>query len=113
WTNCPGEELRCRCLNSCSRRSDFAHQGRVAPSSSPPFFASSAESAVDMISPVRLVECPRDAWQGLQQQIPTATKVAYLCALVAAGFKHIDAVSFVSRKAVPPMGDSVEVLKQL
>ena len=66
-----------------------------------------------MISPVRLIECPRDAWQGLQQQIPTETKVAYLRALVAAGFKHIDAVSFVSPKAVPQMADSEEVLKQL
>src|SRR5438477_10319672 len=62
---------------------------------------------------LKLIECPRDAWQGLQQQIPTATKVAYLCGLVAARFKHIDAVSFVSLKAVPQMADSEEVLKQL
>src|SRR5437870_9475992 len=62
---------------------------------------------------LKLIECPRDAWQGLQQQIPTATKVAYLRGLVAAGFKHIDAVSFVSPKAVPQMADSEEVLKQL
>src|SRR5436190_15654557 len=62
---------------------------------------------------VKLVECPRDAWQGLKGQIPTETKVAYLKALIAAGFKHIDAVSFVSPKAVPQMADSEDVLKQL
>src|SRR5947209_3733530 len=66
-----------------------------------------------MNSEIKLVECPRDAWQGLQHQIPTATKVGYLRALIAAGFKHIDAVSFVSPQAVPQMADSEEVLKQL
>jgi hydroxymethylglutaryl-CoA lyase len=59
------------------------------------------------------VECPRDAWQGLSGQIPTTTKAEYLRALISAGFKHIDAVSFVSPKAVPQMADSEEVLKQL
>jgi hydroxymethylglutaryl-CoA lyase len=62
---------------------------------------------------VKLVECPRDAWQGLPGQIPSATKVEYLKALVAAGFKHIDAVSFVSPKAVPQMADSEKVLNDL
>jgi hydroxymethylglutaryl-CoA lyase len=62
---------------------------------------------------VKLIECPRDAWQGLPGQIPTDTKVAYLRALVAAGFKHIDAVSFVSPEAVPQMADSEAVLKKL
>ena len=62
---------------------------------------------------VTLIECPRDAWQGLPGQIPTATKVEYLRALVAAGFKHIDAVSFVSPKAVPQMADSEKVLSEL
>jgi hydroxymethylglutaryl-CoA lyase len=62
---------------------------------------------------VKLIECPRDAWQGLQQQIPTALKARYLRALIAAGFKHIDAVSFVSPKAVPQMADSEMVLQQL
>ena len=60
-----------------------------------------------------MIECPRDAWQGLAGQIPTATKVQYLKALIAAGFKHIDAVSFVSPKAVPQMADSEEVLRKL
>jgi hydroxymethylglutaryl-CoA lyase len=62
---------------------------------------------------VKLIECPRDAWQGLPHQIPTARKVEYLRGLVAAGFRHIDAVSFVSPKAVPQMADSEAVLEQL
>ena len=62
---------------------------------------------------VKLIECPRDAWQGLPQQIPTERKVEYLRALMAAGFRHIDAVSFVSPKAVPQMADSEQVLAQL
>jgi hydroxymethylglutaryl-CoA lyase len=63
--------------------------------------------------PAKLIECPRDAWQGLPRQIPTPLKVEYLRGLIAAGFKHIDAVSFVSPKAVPQMADSEEVLAQL
>jgi hydroxymethylglutaryl-CoA lyase len=62
---------------------------------------------------VKMIECPRDAWQGIRMQIPAAIKVQYLRALIGAGFKHIDAVSFVSPKAVPQMADSEEVLKQL
>jgi hydroxymethylglutaryl-CoA lyase len=62
---------------------------------------------------VKLIECPRDAWQGLPRQIPTGRKVEYLRGLVAAGFRHIDAVSFVSPKAVPQMADSEAVLEQL
>ena len=60
---------------------------------------------------MKIIECPRDAWQGLEKHIPTAAKVEYLSALVAAGFKHIDAVSFVSPKAVSQMADSEEVMK--
>ena len=63
--------------------------------------------------PVKLVECPRDAWQGLPRQIPTEFKVQYLRALINAGFKHIDAVSFVSPRAVPQMTDSEQVLENL
>jgi hydroxymethylglutaryl-CoA lyase len=55
---------------------------------------------------VKLIECPRDAWQGLKGQIPTYIKADYLKALISAGFKHIDAASFVSPKAVPQMADS-------
>jgi hydroxymethylglutaryl-CoA lyase len=62
---------------------------------------------------VKLIECPRDAWQGLSRQVPTELKVRYLCALIEAGFKHIDAVSFVSPKAVPQMADSENVLEQI
>ncbi len=62
---------------------------------------------------VKLIECPRDAWQGLKTPIPTDIKVEYLHALISAGFKHIDAVSFVSPSAVPQMADSEEVMKQL
>jgi len=62
---------------------------------------------------IKLIECPRDAWQGLKGQIPTDLKVNYLQALVSAGFKHIDAVSFVSPNAVPQMADSEDVLKEL
>jgi len=62
---------------------------------------------------VKLIECPRDAWQGLKKLIPTEVKAQYLRALIEAGFKHIDAVSFVSPKAVPQMADSEKVLGQL
>jgi len=62
---------------------------------------------------VKLIECPRDAWQGLPGQIPPERKAEYLRGLVAAGFQHIDAASFVSPKAVPQMADSEAVLEQL
>lgn len=66
-----------------------------------------------MAEEIKIIECPRDAWQGLSGQIPAQVKVQYLKALIAAGFKHIDAVSFVSPKAVPQMADSEEVLRRL
>jgi hydroxymethylglutaryl-CoA lyase len=66
-----------------------------------------------MSEAVKLTECPRDAWQGLKGQIPAELKTNYLQALISAGFKHIDAVSFVSPNAVPQMADSEEVLKEL
>ena len=62
---------------------------------------------------VKIIECPRDAWQGLPQLIPTGVKVEYLKRLVAAGFRHIDAVSFVSPKHVKQMADSEEVMQAL
>lgn len=62
---------------------------------------------------VKLIECPRDAWQGLHGVIPADLKANYLKTLINAGFKHIDAVSFVSPQAVPQMADSEEVLKEL
>jgi hydroxymethylglutaryl-CoA lyase len=62
---------------------------------------------------ITLIECPRDAWQGLSRVIPTELKTRYLRSLIDAGFKHIDAVSFVSPKAVPQMADSEKVLEQI
>lgn len=66
-----------------------------------------------MENEVKIVECPRDAWQGLPIQIPAETKAGYLRSLIDAGFTHIDAVSFVSPAAVPQMADSERVLKLL
>ncbi|MGA8677533.1 MAG: hydroxymethylglutaryl-CoA lyase [Candidatus Acidiferrales bacterium] len=60
-----------------------------------------------------IVECPRDAWQGLRQVIPTEEKVQYLSRLISLGFRHIDAVSFVSPKHVPQMADSEAVMARL
>jgi hydroxymethylglutaryl-CoA lyase len=62
---------------------------------------------------VKLIECPRDAWQGLPDLIPTDHKAAYLRELILAGFAHIDAVSFVSPKHVKQMADSEEVMSTL
>src|ERR1700756_4434412 len=62
---------------------------------------------------VKLIECPRDAWQGLPKTIPVEAKVEYLRSLIDAGFRHIDAVSFVSAAAVPQMADSERVLNFL
>ena len=66
-----------------------------------------------MTNTVKLIECPRDAWQGLPELIPTDTKVVYLRELIRAGFQHIDAVSFVSPKHVRQMADSEEVMCKL
>jgi len=66
-----------------------------------------------MSDSVKLIECPRDAWQGLKGIIPADLKADYLKALISVGFKHIDAVSFVSPKAVPQMADSEQVLREL
>ena len=65
-----------------------------------------------MSEPVTLIECPRDAWQGLAEIIPTEVKVDYLLQLASAGFKHIDAVSFVSPKHVKQMADSEDVMRE-
>jgi hydroxymethylglutaryl-CoA lyase len=62
---------------------------------------------------IKIIECPRDAWQGLPAQIPHEVKAEYLRRLIAAGFTHIDAVSFVSPAAVPQMTDSEQVLEEL
>jgi len=62
---------------------------------------------------VKIVECPRDAWQGLTKIIPTEVKASYLRMLIDTGFRHIDAVSFVSPKHVAQMADSEAVLERL
>jgi hydroxymethylglutaryl-CoA lyase len=69
-----------------------------------------AELLLAMNSEVKIVECPRDAWQGLPKPIPAEIKADYLRTLVDAGFRHIDAVSFVSPQAVPQMADAEQVL---
>jgi hydroxymethylglutaryl-CoA lyase len=66
-----------------------------------------------MSGPTKLIECPRDAWQGLQDFIPTEYKAEYLKELVLAGFVHIDAVSFVSPKHVKQTADSEQVMAKL
>ena len=66
-----------------------------------------------MANEVTIVECPRDAWQGLREVIPTEEKVQYLSRLIALGFRHIDAVSFVSPKHVPQMADSEAVMARV
>ena len=66
-----------------------------------------------MAEATKLIECPRDAWQGLQEFIPTEYKVEYLNELIRTGFKHIDAVSFVSPKHVKQMADSEDVMAKL
>jgi len=63
-----------------------------------------------MAESVTLIECPRDAFQGLPHFIPTETKIDYLLSLIDAGFKDIDFGSFVSAKAVPQMQDTPQVL---
>jgi hydroxymethylglutaryl-CoA lyase len=62
---------------------------------------------------VTIVECPRDAFQGLPQFIPTPVKIDYLISLLRAGFTHIDFGSFVSPRAVPQMQDTEQVLAAL
>ena len=62
---------------------------------------------------VKIIECPRDAWQGLPKVMPSEVKAQYLRALIEVGFTSIDAVSFVSEKAVPQMADSELVLDYL
>jgi hydroxymethylglutaryl-CoA lyase len=65
------------------------------------------------MDPIKLIECPRDAWQGLPEIIPAEEKARYLRELIVAGFQHIDAVSFVSPKHVKQMADSEEVMTRL
>ena len=65
------------------------------------------------MNPIKIIECPRDAMQGIKPIIPTERKVKYLQALLRVGFDTIDFGSFVSPKAIPQMQDTAEVLAQL
>src|SRR5215467_4787981 len=65
-----------------------------------------------MTEDLKIIECPRDAWQALDDFIPTEYKAEYLRELVLAGFRHIDAVSFVSPKHVKQVADSEEVMEK-
>jgi len=62
---------------------------------------------------LKIIECPRDAMQGIKSQIPTAKKVQYLNQLLKVGFHTLDFGSFVSPKAIPQMADTADVLKRL
>ncbi len=62
---------------------------------------------------VKIIECPRDAWQGLKKIIPSDVKAEYIAKLIQAGFRHLDAVSFVAPKFVPQMADSELVMEKL
>lgn len=65
------------------------------------------------MSEVKIIECPRDAMQGLHDFIPTETKIAYINSLLKCGFDTIDFGSFVSPQAIPQLKDTAEVLKHL
>ena len=66
-----------------------------------------------MTPPIKIIECPRDAMQGIKTMIPTAQKVQYLQSLLRVGFDTIDFGSFVSPRAIPQMADTAQVLAQL
>ncbi|MGR7811825.1 hydroxymethylglutaryl-CoA lyase [Lacinutrix undariae] len=66
-----------------------------------------------MSQPIKIIECPRDAMQGIKPFIPTAQKVQYIQSLLRVGFDTIDFGSFVSPKAIPQLVDTTEVLSQL
>lgn len=66
-----------------------------------------------MSTSVKVIECPRDAMQGIKAWIPTDKKVQYIQSLLRVGFDTIDFGSFVSPKAIPQMADTAEVLARL
>ncbi len=65
------------------------------------------------MSAIKLIECPRDAMQGIKQMIPAQLKADYINSILKVGFDTIDFGSFVSPKAIPQMQDTAEVLKKL
>ena len=66
-----------------------------------------------MKNEIKLIECPRDAMQGIREFIPTEKKIAYINSLLEVGFDTIDCGSFVSAKAIPQMADTAEVISKL
>lgn len=64
-------------------------------------------------SAIKIIECPRDAMQGIHDFIPTASKIKYINSLLQVGFDTIDVGSFVSAKAIPQMSDSALVIDAL
>ena len=68
---------------------------------------------LEMKSPIKLIECPRDAMQGWKHFIPTQKKIEYINQLLKVGFDTIDFGSFVSSKAIPQMADTKEVVEKL
>ena len=69
--------------------------------------------SLTLMKPIKIIECPRDAMQGIKSFIPTKRKVAYIQSLLRVGFDTIDFGSFVSSKTIPQMQDTAEVLSQL
>ena len=65
------------------------------------------------MSKIKIIECPRDAMQGIKDFIPTESKVRYIQTLLSVGFDTIDFGSFVSPKAIPQMADTAKVLSKL
>ena len=76
-------------------------------------FISSEFGILNMSKSIKIIECPRDAMQGIKQFIPTEKKVQYIQSLLRVGFDTIDFGSFVSPKAIPQMVDTAQVLSQL
>lgn len=70
-------------------------------------------SKMNKVTEVKIIECPRDAMQGLAEFIPTETKIQYLNQLLKVGFHSLDFGSFVSPKAIPQLADTAKVLKDL
>src|SRR6266852_7140542 len=102
------------CSTDCARQSKHRYDKPFLLSPSTFNFELSTSSDFRRhMATVKLIECPRDAWQGLPDLIPTEYKAEYLKELIAAGFKHIDAASFVSPKHVKQMADSEEVMAKL
>src|SRR6202022_930561 len=102
------------CSTACARKSKHRYDKPFLFSPSTFNFELSTSSDFRRhMETVKLIECPRDAWQGLPELIPTEYKAEYLKELIESGFKHIDAVSFVSPKHVKQMADSEEVMAKL